>query len=65
MKTSIMALALGIVLASHVEAYAGGSLNLPNVSRTFSPDRITANGPIMRPLSCNGATHSSPAEPTG
>ena len=31
MKTSILALALGIVLASPVEVYAGGSLNLPNV----------------------------------
>jgi hypothetical protein len=63
MKTSI--LALGVMLASPVGAYASESPNLINVIADFSPDRITANEPVMRRSPRNGATHSNPAQPTG
>jgi hypothetical protein len=65
MKTSILSLALGIMLASHVAAYAGQSPNVINAIEDLSPDRIIANELLMRQPSRNGVTRSNPAEPTG
>jgi hypothetical protein len=62
MKTSILALAIGVALAYPQRLTRTGS---PTYSRAFSQHPTTVNEPTMRELTLHGAIRSRPVEPTG
>ena len=61
MKTSILALAIGVALAYPTAAYADG---IPNIFEGLFP-ATTVNEPTIRELTLHGAIRSRPVEPTG
>jgi hypothetical protein len=61
MKTSILALAMGVALACPTTAYANENRN----TRSSSLDRTSVTEPMMRQPVSNRATRSYPAGPTG
>ena len=65
MKTSIAPLALGIMLASPIAAYAGESLNVPNVIDDLLGGSDHSQRAYHEAVDPRSPTRSNPAEPTG
>ena len=63
MKTSILALAIGVALAYPTAAYAGRDPQ--RVRGPFPEHPTTVNEPTIRELTLHGAIRSRPVEPTG